>query len=791
MNKIEEQTRKFLSIKQKLPSKDIDIFTTRSSHPYFSFLTYFYQKKTNTKHKNPFENKPNPNLNLTEKIGEPKQREKNIFISQKLNDKNKGKTTQGKNHGTEQTPNNRGNGNSDSSLNEINLLQIENTGMKRENITKMFAKQREEEKKMIIEEKNNQTNEAAKEEEKEENEDKDNLINKDEYSYDDDEKDKNNDDKDEEDKLKDNNFNNSNNLNLKKYESKITVPDYEFSIFDKTRINEEQYGENLFEGQNDSIEEKNRETFDKKDEIKEEKKIQDEKKEKTKEKPKEKKQLHEKEKEKEKETKRSNSKICIPLDEEEKKEEKEKEKEKNNKNSFLKPNQVTKNPKNNSDKKKNINNNINNNENLLQKKHNRISQSEARITSSSNKTEINSSNKKDNFISSHKPKSKIILDEDEEYTINAKNTKKNIAEIKKEEKPIMTNEGNKFIINFEANEKNNNDNDNEKENQAKEISINIESEPEIKNNKNIINKNKNVSNNSQKNNNSFNDYDISCVENIISILTQIRTKLNQEGKEKISIQNCFDLIKSIKSDENCTKRIKDTYINVFKLLRILFKIFSDNEISLNFNNEIIAIFIHVDNYYKKVKTNEKAIDTLPYYHKRKVALKYAFSKLELRNFEKQNYKELYINNNNKNKEEKDIQIKDNNKALRFIKLSKRYVRTSLTIYKEIKDFRDKIKNLPKTKSINSFLNKYENILSDIQSSPHFMKYNKLFSHFSLIFSFHVDSKNILKEIEEAKRKENNNINDERKKGKSMQLNKNGLYNKRESSMNNVKMKNNK
>ena len=50
------------------------------------------------------------------KIGEPKQKEKNIFISQKLNEKNKGKTTQGNSHGinTEQTPNNRGNGNKES-----------------------------------------------------------------------------------------------------------------------------------------------------------------------------------------------------------------------------------------------------------------------------------------------------------------------------------------------------------------------------------------------------------------------------------------------------------------------------------------------------------------------------------------------------------------------------------------------------------------------------------------------------------------------------------------------------
>ena len=784
MNKIEEQTKKFLSFKQKLPSKDIDLLTTRSTHPYFSLLTYFYEKKTNTKRKNPFDNKSNTNPNLTEKIGEPKQKEKNIFISQKLNEKNKGKTTQGKSYGfnTEQTANNRGNGNkeSESPIDGLNLLKIENDGMKPEKIIEMFAKQREEEKKMFIEEKNNQAKEAAEDEMKEEKEGKDDINNKEDFSFDDDEKEKDDDDKDEEDKLNPNpnNFNGSINLNLKNYESGIPVPNNGFSIFDNTKIDEEIYGENLFKDQNDSFEEKNRETFDKKNEINEDKNTKEDKKEKTKEKVKEKKSH---EKEKEKEPKRSSSKICIPLDEEEKKE--EKEKEKNNKNVFLKPNQVTKNIKNNSDKKKNTNNTINNNENFLEKKHNRISQSEARINTTNNKNEINN-NKKDNLISSHKHKSKIISDdeEDEDISINAKNTKKNIAQKKQEEKPIMTNEGNKFIINFEANE-----------NQNKEISINIETEPENKNNKNNLNKNKNGSqNNSQKNNNLFNDYDISCVENIISILTQIKSRLNREGKEKISLQNCFDLMKAVKSDENYKKRIKDNYINVYKLLRMLFKIFSENEISSNYNNEIIAIFIHADNYYKKVKLNDNEIDSMPFYHKRKIALKYAFSKLELRNYEKQNYKELYtINNKDKDKEENDIQIKDNTKAIKFIKISKRYYRTSGIIYKEIKDFRDKLRNLQKTKSINNFLNKYENVLSDIQSSPHFMKYNKLFAHFYLVFAFHQDSKNLMKEIEEAKKKDNNNINDERKKGKSMQLNKNGIHNKRESSINSVKMKNNK
>ena len=72
-------------------------------------------------------------------------------------------------------------------------------------------------------------------------------------------------------------------------------------------------------------------------------------------------------------------------------------------------------------------------------------------------------------------------------------------------------------------------------------------------------------------------------------------------------------------------------------------------------------------------------------------------------------------------------------------------------------------------------------------SPHFMGINRLFAHLGLIFSFHMDSNNkkLINEIEEQKK------NDERKKGKSVQINRNGINGKRDSSINSVKMKNNK
>ena len=66
-----------------------------------------------------------------------------------------------------------------------------------------------------------------------------------------------------------------------------------------------------------------------------------------------------------------------------------------------------------------------------------------------------------------------------------------------------------------------------------------------------------------------------------------------------------------------------------------------------------------------------------------------------------------------------------------------------------------------------------------------MAYNRLFHHFYLIFTLLEEPP---KKEEETKRKENH---DERKKGKSMQVHKNGIQNKREASMSNTKVKNNK
>ena len=71
-------------------------------------------------------------------------------------------------------------------------------------------------------------------------------------------------------------------------------------------------------------------------------------------------------------------------------------------------------------------------------------------------------------------------------------------------------------------------------------------------------------------------------------------------------------------------------------------------------------------------------------------------------------------------------------------------------------------------------------------SPHLMGYKRLFSHFGLIFSFYYDYNNLNNELEEIKKK---NTHDDKKKGKSIQVNRNGV-DKRDTSVNSVKMKKN-
>ena len=795
MNKIEEHLKKFETIKQKIPNTDVTFLIKERGPSFNTLLKYLVKKKNNTSTKKQANNIFTSNHIITENPPEQRQKEKNKFITQKQDDKGKSKTQQGKNHGNsnEQGSNNKGNANKniDSSFSKLTLLKIENDNMARPELKKIFEKTREEEEKINREKKINQEKEAEKEEKQPEKEkEKENEEMKD-MSIDEDEKEKKEEPKDEKEIIMDNNPN-CGGLILRNMESGIDIPN-NFNIFDDYKLKEEEYDkDDNFRNYNN--EEGNRESSEKNDDNKIKFKnnpekanddikdtIQEEK-EKKKEKEEQKNLLADNE------NRSNNLKICISLDEEG-----EKEKE------DIKPLSENKNPKLNSNKK-------NIPKKILQNKTKRNISKEIKKNNNTN------TNKGENYLTvlkngiASKSKNKVITDDDEEeYKLKAKMIETTTSNKKSDEKLFLKTEGSKIKLlldpddlkNIKENDLNNNNKITKKDNPQNDKKINVELETVNKNNKNLINKNKNKNgsqNNAMKNNIIYNNYDLSCLDNIHDILIQIEERLNKENMEKNKIKSCFELIDYIKKNDvninnnNLIKRKKDTYINVFKILRILFKYFSDKKIAKNYKNEMVAILTIVENYYKSVKKNDNLINDIDFYNKRKIAFKYVYSKLELKNCEKDNLKKLYALDKNNDDNSNNI-ITDSKNAIKFIKTFKRYTKTSTIMNQELKKLNDKLNNNPKTNNIKEFLDKYEYCGADIQMSPHLMGYNRLFSHFFLIFSFYQDSRNLLNEIEEPqKKKDMNHVNDMRKKGKSVQVNKNGLKEKRDSSLNNVKMK---
>ena len=78
MNKIEEQIKKFLSIKQKIPNSDLVTLTKAQPLSSCSILSYLIKKKNKSSNKNTTNNTHIPNRDLTEKSGEEKPKEKKI-----------------------------------------------------------------------------------------------------------------------------------------------------------------------------------------------------------------------------------------------------------------------------------------------------------------------------------------------------------------------------------------------------------------------------------------------------------------------------------------------------------------------------------------------------------------------------------------------------------------------------------------------------------------------------------------------------------------------------------------
>ena len=403
-------------------------------------------------------------------------------------------------------------------------------------------------------------------------------------------------------------------------------------------------------------------------------------------------------------------------------------------------------------------------------------------------------------------KKKVVIDDEEDEVFNHKvpnynkkdlllsspkinDESKNNTDIKE---TIIKNEGNKFtlvmgsdtkIINSKKsssmkNIKSLKYNGSSKKDFKSSKNINANSTSENKNKINSINKNKNGSQSeSNKNSKDNNNYDEACIKIIQEILNEIKRKLSNENSEKTAIEKCFDKIDDVKHQNDYLRRKKRTFLNIIKILQILFSNLGGNKCE-TYMNEICQILECVYNFFKNVKKYDSNINSNQFFYKRKLAFKYVFSQIELKNYNTNSLNELISkknNNDNNNNNNSDNIIK-------FIKTYKRYIRTSKVLLKDIKNIRESINSSPKINATTNFEKKYESCPANIQMSPHLMTYKGLFNHSSIVLSFYSDYNEYqkeLKNLEEPKKivssKDKNS--ETKKKAKSIQINRNGYYDK--------------
>ena len=274
-----------------------------------------------------------------------------------------------------------------------------------------------------------------------------------------------------------------------------------------------------------------------------------------------------------------------------------------------------------------------------------------------------------------------------------------------------------------------------------------------------VNKNKNISN---SNNNNKEDYDILCINDIHNILNEIERKMKKEDSQKKINDRCYQIINKIKNNETeLQRRKKNTYLGILNILEILFSLLYNNKTCKKYIHEIFQILSCIQKYYKDIKKYDISINNIEYYYKKKIAFKYIYSSLELKNYDNNTLKELTKKSNNE---------ENNNNVIKLAKIYKRYRKTSEFLNKELKEFKEKINDPLYINEYNSqFQNKYESCLTCIQTSPHFMTYMKLFNHYNIILNFCRDY-NTLKEELENKKKDKIF---EGKREKSVQINRNG------------------
>ena len=795
MNIIEEKIKKFNKAKRKLQDQQLTELTKTFNNSILSILRN--QKTIN-------ENKINSSLNLTKEKKEINKKEKTKFLTKKFDEQNtlkdnnqkeispnlkNDKLYQNKNlpninnqNSIKQniTENNRSNG-SDTYGSTINLLNMENGDIKPQEVQKIFKKERN-----IEEKKKKKENEKILEisEKNYELKKKDLSVEMDDFDDFDDEEIE----KDKNKSIITNKNELFNNLFMYKKESGINLNE-NFNIFDETKMMKDNdnsfaifgdmdnndYGNdylfnNSFTKKRNKIENKSNNFTEKNENLNEnENNINNKYNTPVKEK-------ENKNNENDFMNLSNNSncnslKICIPLDKLDLNLPQE-----NNIYINLKKDILKKDGEHNEKK-------------YLGKKTKYI-ESSIKKNSYSSKSEPNIINieHKNNIIKNNK---KVIVDdedEEEEPKLTEKNKLTNSLfksplsknEIKNEIKNdslgvLLTNYGTKFTLKIEESDTksknnksvsdfipkslknenlNNSLNKNLNLNPTKNISINIDNSNKIKNNKNkinLINKNKNGSqNNSNKNIINSSNYDLVCLNNIKKILLNINEKLSKESNEKLSIKKCLENIEDIKKNNDDIKRKKQAYTVILKPIHYLFSIFNDNKIYKNYINEITQLLENIQKYYKYVKKYNESINSNQFYYKRKLVFKYVFSKFELKILDQNSLKGIItkkdnLNNNNSNNSNNNEDIMNMKKIL---KTYKRYIKTSEILLKEIKDFREKINNSPKTKSSENIKKKFESCPANIQMSPHLMSYIRLFNHCSTILTFYSESKKYLDELEE-------------------------------------------
>jgi len=399
-------------------------------------------------------------------------------------------------------------------------------------------------------------------------------------------------------------------------------------------------------------------------------------------------------------------------------------------------------------------------------------------------------------------KKKVVIDDEEDEVFNHKvsnynkkdlllsspkinDESKNNTDIKE---TIIRNEGNKFTLVVGNDTKIINNKKSSSMKNIKSLKYNGSSKKDFKSSKNInsnnnsenknkINKNKNGSQNeSNKNNKDNNNYDEACIKIIQEILNEIKRKVSNENSEKTAIEKCFDKIDDVRQQNDYLRRKKRTFLNIIKILQILFSNFGGNKCE-NYMKEICQILECVYNFFKNVKKYDTDINSNQFFYKRKLAFKYVFSQIELKNYNISSLDELISKKNNN-----DNNNNNSDNIIKFIKTYKRYVRTSKMLLKDLKNVRENINSSPKINATTNFEKKYESCPANIQMSPHLMTYKGLFNHSSIVLSFYSDYNEYQKEIknlEEPKKIESSKDknSETKKKAKSIQINRNGYYDK--------------